>query len=337
MKPQIWWFLKTVVALWRWSLALREFKLKKCLTWRWFQTCSQSWDLSTTSKSMRIRLFSSLLPVRRICFTAMTALLSLWRISTTCPQVPLPRSPISSRSSILVLYCRPLICNRPVWLMISFSLRSCSSLPVASRRRSPPGDGVRASELGNCRLPAPPLVYGPVTLSDGLGRADLPDHDTAGLETLERASSGNWSAFIFALISSALSFIILWRHAAVVSNWNVTTMSLSCFAFRVFCFSFFQRQKWLSHSLNSIYGVVGFVIDHLLTRIIFAKVGSKRSKNKNTFFNSFFLQFKTSSLKFLDLRYDDLRSSESKSEKIDKTYTTIDSFIYDEKNDWHFP
>jgi hypothetical protein len=54
-------------------------------------------------------------------------------------------------------------------------------------------------------------VYGPVTLSDGFGLADLlvEDQDPAELDTLDNESSGKFSAFILARISSAFSFIFL--------------------------------------------------------------------------------------------------------------------------------
>ena len=56
------------------NLALTFLKLRKLNSGIFgsVRLTLQSWDLSTTSKSMKIRFVSSWFPVRRICFTAIT-------------------------------------------------------------------------------------------------------------------------------------------------------------------------------------------------------------------------------------------------------------------------
>lgn len=108
---------------------------------RHFTIYLQSCDLRTTSRSIRILLFSSALPVRRICFTAMIVSLDKCNILTTLPLVPLPKSPRCFRSFISVAYCRPLMFSLPVWPTIIFSFLSVSvseGLAWAGRRSTMP-------------------------------------------------------------------------------------------------------------------------------------------------------------------------------------------------------
>lgn len=113
----------------------------------------QSCDFRTTSRSIRMRLFSSALPVRRICLTAMMVLLDWWSILTTLPLVPLPRSPRCRRSLMSVGNCRPLMFSLPVWAIMIFSFLSvsvsegCDCVGSGSRmmrgRKEPPSTGKR--------------------------------------------------------------------------------------------------------------------------------------------------------------------------------------------------
>ena len=112
-------------------LSLEHLKMLTEMCWK-LDVTLQSCDLRTTSKSMKMRFVSSWLPVRRICFTAITYRIrnifnifgcNFWinkkifgihvlrgyystcpdgvcLIFTTLPQVPFPKSPKSSKSSM---------------------------------------------------------------------------------------------------------------------------------------------------------------------------------------------------------------------------------------------
>ena len=117
--------------LWNMLISLPLIKMLTEMCWK-LDVTLQSCDLRTTSKSMKMRFVSSWLPVRRICFTAITYRIrnifnifgcNFWinkkifgihvlrgyystcpdgvcLIFTTLPQVPFPKSPKSSKSSM---------------------------------------------------------------------------------------------------------------------------------------------------------------------------------------------------------------------------------------------